>query len=197
MERERGANASKSEEQDPDAAITEPVEPETKSNPANKPQTVEGQYFAAAPPEIFGIKSWSDFMGPGPIQSFWESAIKKANELPERPADAEIVAQTMIRNHGHLMWPKYQAAELKRQAAEAAAQTIAAQPSEPREPLDSAIARLMAEHNFDPVEVLAKVRPLNGVIFASLPFDPEEAWKKLSHPQKSIIRTYLESHVQN
>jgi hypothetical protein len=190
-ERERGfANASKSEEPDPIAtepdSAAQPIAPINGSNPETQ--------SAAPPPEIFGIKKWADFKGPGPVQGFWESALKKARELPERPVDAEMVAQSLIRKNGHLMWPRFEAIEAKRKADIAAAQTIAApKPCEPAIDKPSAIAALMLEQNLTPAQVLSGMRsdPNYKYSMAKVHRDPEVAWTELSNGTLNLVYSYL------
>jgi hypothetical protein len=199
-ERERGfANAP----EEPDAQSTEPELPETKSNPVKNSNPVKDQSSAPRRDPVENARA--NYNEPPPWRTTWRVGgynqafidfwlarmIERFGPRKRADAIAAIENAEADGKFGKLQagWDEFEAAELKRQAAEIAAQTIA-QPEPPREPLDDAIARLMA--GLTPAAVLAEVIPDHRAVFARLPSNPEEAWDCLTIAQKSIIRVHLE-----
>ncbi len=204
IERESFANASKSEEAQP----TKPELPKQNATSSKKSSLVKGQGSAPRCQPVENAKahygdvprhrrSWepADYQ-PGYVDFVLEKMRREYGDRSHADAVAAIENAEANGNFGRIdsrcvEWQT--AAQAK--AAATAAQTIATQPKEPREPLDSAIARLMAQQNLDPAEILGKVASQYRAAFLRLPSNPQEAWQCLSHAQKSIIRTYLE--IQN
>jgi hypothetical protein len=188
-------------------------EPETKSNFANKPQTGKDQYSAPRSPVENAkahyrkkLPSYRVSWDVGDYQPLYLRDMLKRmrSQWPERTLSDAVSRLENAERDGKFGFIETDLAEflernaeLNRQAAETIAshQESAAQPEPPREPLEDAIARLMA--GLTPAAVLAEVTPKHRAVFARLPSNPEEAWGCLTIAQKSVIRVHLEKKYVN
>jgi hypothetical protein len=193
--------------QESEAQSTEPDKPETKSNPVKQSNPVKDQSSAPRRDPVENARA--NYDEPPPWRTSWrvgayspvfidfwlDRMIKKFGPRTRTDAIAAIENAEAFGLFGKLQagWDEFEVSEAKRQATEAAAQTIA-QPKPPREPLEEAIARLMGEQGLTPADLLPKVQAEYKAIFVRLPPDPEEAWDCLSQGQLAIVRSFLEKN---
>jgi hypothetical protein len=196
--------------QEPDAQSTEPDEPETKSNSVKKSNPVKDQSSAPRRDPVENARANYDEPPPWRMSwrvgayspvfiDFWlDRMIKKFGPRTRTDAIAAIENAEALGLFGKLQagWDEFEVSEAKRQAT---ASAIALELPTPSIDLPEAIARLMAEQELTPAQVLNGMRsdPNYKYSMAKVHRDPEVAWAEANPFIQGFIYSYLAGLSEN